>query len=122
MAEFAKLRYSTAEGIATIALDDPDTRNALSDELLSELLVALRTAKADDDVRVVVLASTHDKVFSAGGNLAGSRPTRRPRTSGSAPGCSRRSSASSASSASRRSWPRAATSLRARWGSRSPAT
>jgi enoyl-CoA hydratase len=71
MAEFAKLRYSTAEGIATIALDDPDTRNALSDELLSELLVALRTAKADDDVRVVVLASTHDKVFSAGGNLGG---------------------------------------------------
>jgi enoyl-CoA hydratase len=71
MAEFAKLRYSTADGVATIALDDPDTRNALSDELLSELLAALRTAKADDDVRVVVLASTHDKVFSAGGNLGG---------------------------------------------------
>jgi enoyl-CoA hydratase len=71
MAEFVKLRYSSADGVATIALDDPDTRNALSDELLSELLAALRTAKADDDVRVVVLASTHDKVFSAGGNLGG---------------------------------------------------
>ena len=71
MAEFSKLRYSTADGVATIALDDPETRNALSDELLSELLAALRDAKADDDARVVVLTSTHEKVFSAGGNLGG---------------------------------------------------
>ena len=36
--------------MATIALDDPETRNALSDQLLRELLEALRTAKDDDDV------------------------------------------------------------------------
>jgi enoyl-CoA hydratase len=71
MADFSKLRCSTADGVATIALDDPDTRNALSDELLSELLAALGEVKADDDVRVVVLTSTHEKVFSAGGNLGG---------------------------------------------------
>ena len=57
--------------VATITLDDPETRNALSDQLLSELLEALRTAKADDEVRVVVLASSHEKVFSAGANLGG---------------------------------------------------
>ena len=71
MADFEKLRYSVADGVATLALDDPDTRNALSDQLLGELLGALREAKEDDDVRVVVLTSTHDKVFSAGGNLEG---------------------------------------------------
>jgi enoyl-CoA hydratase len=71
MADYSKLRYAVADGVATIALDDPDTRNALSDELLGELLAALREAKGDDEVRVVVLASTHDKVFSAGGNLGG---------------------------------------------------
>jgi enoyl-CoA hydratase len=71
MADFEKLRYSVADGVATLALDDPDTRNALSDQLLGELLAALRQAKAEDDVRVVVLTSTHDKVFSAGGNLGG---------------------------------------------------
>jgi enoyl-CoA hydratase/carnithine racemase len=70
---FEKLRYAAdAEtGVATIALDDPETRNALSAELLSELLAALREAKADDAVRVVVLTSTHEKVFSSGANLGG---------------------------------------------------
>ena len=58
-------------GVATIALDHPDTRNALSDELLDDLLAALAAAKADDAVRCVVLGSTHEKVFSSGGNLAG---------------------------------------------------
>jgi enoyl-CoA hydratase len=65
------VRYEVAEGVATIALDQPDTRNALSDELLDGLLTALARARDDDDVRCVVLASTHPKVFSAGGNLAG---------------------------------------------------
>jgi enoyl-CoA hydratase len=69
---YEKITYAVGEnGVATIALDDPDTRNALSDELLLELLDALRAAGGDDAVRVVVLASTHEKVFSAGGNLAG---------------------------------------------------
>jgi enoyl-CoA hydratase/carnithine racemase len=71
LAEYEKIRYGVADGVATITLDDPDTRNALSDQLLTELLDALRAAKADDDVRVVVLASSHEKVFSAGGNLGG---------------------------------------------------
>ena len=57
--------------MATIALDQPETRNALSDELLDELLAALAAAKADAAVRCVVLTSTHEKVFSSGGNLAG---------------------------------------------------
>lgn len=67
---FEKIRYEVADYVATITLDDPDTRNALSDQLLGELVTALRAARSDDDVRVVVLASSHEKVFSAGGNLA----------------------------------------------------
>jgi enoyl-CoA hydratase len=58
-------------GVARIALDHPETRNALSDQVLDDLLVALAAAKADDGVRCVVLASTHETVFSSGGNLAG---------------------------------------------------
>jgi enoyl-CoA hydratase/carnithine racemase len=66
------LRYDVAEsGVATIALDQPDTRNALSDELMSDLVAALEEARDDESVRCVVLTSTHDKVFSSGGNLAG---------------------------------------------------
>ena len=42
------LRYDvSATGVATIALDQPDTRNALSDELLGDLLAALEAARED---------------------------------------------------------------------------
>ena len=69
---YATLRYDvSASGVGTIALDQPDTRNALSDELLGDLIAALQAARDDDAVRCVVLTSTHDRVFSAGANLAG---------------------------------------------------
>jgi enoyl-CoA hydratase/carnithine racemase len=69
---YATLRYEVADtGVATIALDHPETRNALSDELLDDLLAAFAAAREDDAVRCVVLTSTHEKVFSSGGNLAG---------------------------------------------------
>src|SRR3989440_4791971 len=69
---FATLRYDVADtGVATIALDEPDTRNALSDELLQELIEAFQKARQDSAVRCVVLTSTHEKVFSAGANLGG---------------------------------------------------
>src|SRR3954469_11490938 len=68
---FSTLRYDAGGGVATIALDQPDTRNALSDELLTELLAAFEAARDDDGVRCVVLTSTHAKVFSAGGDLKG---------------------------------------------------
>ena len=71
MPEFEKIRYEVAEHVATITLDDPETRNALSVELLGELIAALESARDDEDVRVVVLASSHEKVFSSGANLAG---------------------------------------------------
>jgi enoyl-CoA hydratase/carnithine racemase len=71
MTAYEKIKLEIADGVATITLDDPETRNALSDQLLTELLDALRTVKDDDNARVVVLASSHEKVFSAGGNLGG---------------------------------------------------
>jgi len=71
MPSYETLIYDAAPGgVATIALNQPDTRNALSPQVLNELLAALRQARDDDGVRVVVLASTHEKVFSSGGNLA----------------------------------------------------
>ena len=69
---YEKILYGVAEnGVATITLDDPETRNALGDELLDELIDAFESARDDDRVRCVVLTSSHEKVFSAGGNLAG---------------------------------------------------
>src|SRR3954452_9866668 len=58
-------------GVATIAHDQPETRNALSDQVLDDLLAAFTAARDDEAVRCVVLTSTHETVFSSGGNLAG---------------------------------------------------
>jgi enoyl-CoA hydratase len=60
-----------ALGVATVTLNQPDTRNALSNELLGELIDAFEAARDDDAVRCVVLASSHERIFSSGANLGG---------------------------------------------------
>src|SRR3712207_4266264 len=72
-----RLAYDTilfetdGDGGATITLNQPDTRNALSNELLSELIDAYEVVRDDDAARCVVLTSSHDRVFSSGANLGG---------------------------------------------------
>jgi enoyl-CoA hydratase len=67
-----KVLYDVADsGVARITLNDPDTRNALSAELLGGLTAALERARDEDAVRCVVLASSHEKTFSSGANLGG---------------------------------------------------
>jgi 3-hydroxypropionyl-coenzyme A dehydratase len=69
---YETIRYEVADdGVATITLDQPDTRNALSNELLGELIDGFESARDDEAVRCVVLTSSHDRVFSSGANLAG---------------------------------------------------
>jgi enoyl-CoA hydratase len=58
-------------GVARITLNEPDTRNALSAELLDGLLEGLEQARTDAAVRCVVLGSSHATVFSSGANLGG---------------------------------------------------
>ena len=69
---FETLRHEVSpKGVATVTLDQPETRNALSDQVLDELIAAFEAARDDEAVRCVVLASAHEKTFSSGGNLAG---------------------------------------------------
>jgi enoyl-CoA hydratase len=63
--------YEVADGVATITLNDPATRNALSADLLGGLIGALEQAREEEAARCVVLASSHEKVFSSGANLGG---------------------------------------------------
>jgi enoyl-CoA hydratase/carnithine racemase len=55
--------------VAYLILDDPVRRNALSETLLDQLMESLVHAADDPDVRVIVLTSSHERVFSSGGNL-----------------------------------------------------
>jgi enoyl-CoA hydratase/carnithine racemase len=71
VSEGTNVLYEVQGPVATITLDDPETRNALGNQTLDELIEAFEMARDDEGVRVVVLASSHEKVFSAGGNLDG---------------------------------------------------
>ncbi|WP_214412795.1 enoyl-CoA hydratase-related protein [Sphaerisporangium fuscum] len=62
-------------GIATITLDSPHNRNALSIRLLGELYAALEAAIAAEDVRVIVLTGT-GPVFCSGADLKEQAPGR----------------------------------------------
>ena len=66
------VHLDVAAGVATITLDSPANRNALSAQLRRELLGHLDTALADDAVRVVVLGHT-GRVFCSGMDLKESR-------------------------------------------------
>jgi enoyl-CoA hydratase len=58
-------------GVATVTLNDPDTRNALSAEMLAGLTAAFERARDEPAARCVVLASSHERTFSSGANLGG---------------------------------------------------
>ena len=60
-----------SEGVATLTLNRPERRNALSPQLLDALIAALAEVKVDPEVRVVVLTGAGDKAFCAGGDLGG---------------------------------------------------
>jgi len=62
------VRVSTAGGVATLTLDSPRNRNALSTPLMTQLLAALSAAVADEAVRVVVVSHT-GPVFCSGADL-----------------------------------------------------
>jgi enoyl-CoA hydratase len=67
----APVRYDVSERVATITLDCPANRNALTDEMLDGLIAALIRASEEDAARCVILASSHERVWCAGGNLSG---------------------------------------------------
>jgi len=57
--------------IAYITLNRPERRNALSIDMMNELITAFKEARANDEIRVVVLKGAGEKAFCAGGDLAG---------------------------------------------------
>ncbi|MGH2991386.1 MAG: enoyl-CoA hydratase/isomerase family protein [Solirubrobacterales bacterium] len=71
MTGYEQLLYGIADGIGTVTLNRPDRRNALSAQMLDELVDALSRARKDDEVRALVLTGAGEKVFCAGADLEG---------------------------------------------------
>ena len=70
---YEALLYDVADGVATITINRPERRNALSWTVMSELRTAFEAAKSDAAVRVVTLTGAGDKAFCAGADLTGMR-------------------------------------------------
>jgi enoyl-CoA hydratase len=68
---FDKVRYEVADGVATVTLNDPEKRNMLSVQMLTELVAAMEMARDSEAVRAVVLTGAGEKVFCAGADLGG---------------------------------------------------
>ncbi len=62
------VRYATDRAVATLTLDSPHNRNALSGALIGQLLDGLARAEADDSVRAILLDHT-GPVFCSGADL-----------------------------------------------------
>lgn len=62
------IRSEVGAGVATLTLDSPSNRNALSSALIEQLMAGLAAAESDTSVRVIVLTHT-GPVFSSGADL-----------------------------------------------------
>jgi enoyl-CoA hydratase/carnithine racemase len=66
--EKADLLYRTEGNVASIVLDRPEARNAFSNNMIHLWQESLERARADNDVRVVVLTGNGD-TFCSGGDI-----------------------------------------------------
>ncbi len=68
---FESVLYDVTHHVATITINRPERRNALSWSVMTEMRAAFALAKADANVRVVVITGAGDKAFCAGADLTG---------------------------------------------------
>lgn len=68
-----ELLLDTVDGVATLTINRPERRNALSWDVITGLRTRIRDLRTDPEVRVVVLTGAGDRAFCAGADLTGMR-------------------------------------------------
>ncbi|VWX61384.1 Enoyl-CoA hydratase/carnithine racemase [Burkholderiales bacterium 8X] len=68
--DYTLIRLQVDSGVATLTLDRPEKRNAMSDDMRTEFIHALEQVAADKRIRALVLTGA-GKGFCAGGDIAG---------------------------------------------------
>jgi len=66
--DYEDIRYELADGIAKITIDRPEVRNAFRPETLIEISDALRQAREDTSVGVIILTGEGPLAFCSGGD------------------------------------------------------
>ncbi|GKT19099.1 enoyl-CoA hydratase/isomerase family protein [Acidovorax sp. SUPP2522] len=67
---YTLIELHTTDAVATVTLNRPDKRNAMSDDMRTEFIDALEKVAADRSIRALVLTGA-GKGFCAGGDIAG---------------------------------------------------
>lgn len=70
MNDYTLIQLDVRDGIAVLTLNRPEKRNAISDDMRTELIDALERVMADRNIRALVLTGS-GKGFCAGGDVAG---------------------------------------------------
>ncbi len=68
--EYANIIYEKKGKVATITLNKPKVRNALSLALLAEMHDALQDAESDKDICVIVITGAGDRAFASGADIS----------------------------------------------------
>ena len=66
---YEDIKVERQDTVATVTIDRPQRRNALSQGTIEELTAAFRELGSDDQLRAIVLTGEGDKAFSSGGDL-----------------------------------------------------
>ncbi|MBI2918960.1 MAG: enoyl-CoA hydratase/isomerase family protein [Chloroflexi bacterium] len=66
MAQFQRATIEKNGPVATVTLNDPESRNMLSPDMISDLMGAFQKIREDDDIKVVVTTGAGDAAWSAG--------------------------------------------------------
>jgi enoyl-CoA hydratase/carnithine racemase len=67
---YETIGYDVSEGIATITLDRGDGLNAMSKQMMNELLAAFDETDGDDEVRAVIVTGAGERAFCVGADLS----------------------------------------------------
>lgn len=75
--DYQFILYEISESIATITINRPEVRNALTQALMEELADAIDQADEDPEVRVLILTGAGEKAFVGGADIneVGARTT-----------------------------------------------
>lgn len=67
---YNNLIFKITDQIATITINRPKALNALNTEMLNELLHAVESVAANEEIRVLILTGSGEKAFVAGADIA----------------------------------------------------
>ena len=74
---YETIQVAVEDGIATITLDRPEVRNAINQQMVDDLHMALEKLEDDPEVRALILTASGGKAFMSGADIAEMRERRR---------------------------------------------